>query len=212
MRAIVVIIQKYVCKWLVLKFLSVTTSIQCCWRKMLAIREFWRPKQKANKVATNPIQDSRANLLEEGGNDMVQLCDTTQARSNLDFRVKFSTVQIYAIEHNSKSNRWIELKLYQKILEVFFYVRVNVQVNWSLKRTCDIGQNMLYEFCYLLPFDLWNFYLAKIIFLKGCGSLFWRFSSFTIIFNELKHNFQEWQWFINVLESFFFFIRISYSS
>jgi len=103
MRVVVVIIQKYICKWLVLKFLSVTTSIQCCWRKMLAIREFQRLKQKDNKVATNPIQDSRANLLEEGGNDTVQPCDTTQARSDLDFRVNFSTVQFYAIEHNSKS-------------------------------------------------------------------------------------------------------------
>uniref|UniRef100_A0A2K1Z0E1 Uncharacterized protein n=1 Tax=Populus trichocarpa TaxID=3694 RepID=A0A2K1Z0E1_POPTR len=37
-RAAVVIIQNYVHKWLVrrayLKFLSVTTSIQCCWRKV----------------------------------------------------------------------------------------------------------------------------------------------------------------------------------
>jgi hypothetical protein len=31
-RATVVIIQKYICKWLV----------QCCWRKVLAIREFRR--------------------------------------------------------------------------------------------------------------------------------------------------------------------------
>jgi hypothetical protein len=67
----VVIIQKYVRKWLVrcayLKFLSITTSIQCCWRKVLAIREFRRLKQEAIEVATNHIQDSRANLLEEGG-------------------------------------------------------------------------------------------------------------------------------------------------
>jgi hypothetical protein len=43
-RADVVIIQKYVRKWLVrhvyLKFLTVTTSIHCCWRNVLAIREF----------------------------------------------------------------------------------------------------------------------------------------------------------------------------
>ena len=52
---------------------------------MLAIREFRRLKQEANKVAANPIQDLRANLLEEGGNDIVQPCDTTQARSDLDF-------------------------------------------------------------------------------------------------------------------------------
>jgi hypothetical protein len=38
---------------------------------VLAIREFRRLKQEANKVATNPIQDLRANLLEEGGNDIV---------------------------------------------------------------------------------------------------------------------------------------------
>ena len=49
---------------------------------MLAIREFRRPKQEANEVATNPIKDSRANLLEEGGNDTVQRCDTTQAMSD----------------------------------------------------------------------------------------------------------------------------------
>jgi hypothetical protein len=55
-RAAVVIIQKYVRKWLVrrayLKFLSLTTSIQCCWRKVLAIREFRRLKQEATEVAT----------------------------------------------------------------------------------------------------------------------------------------------------------------
>jgi hypothetical protein len=91
---------------------------------LLAIREFRRLKQEANKVATNPIQDSRANLLEEGGNDTVQPCDTNQARSDSDFGVKVYTVQFYAIEHNFKSSRWIELKLYQKIPEVFVYVGV----------------------------------------------------------------------------------------
>jgi hypothetical protein len=74
-RANVVIIQNYVRKWLVrrayVKFLPVTTFIQCCWRKMFAIREFQRLKQEATEVATNPIQDSRANLLEDGGNDIV---------------------------------------------------------------------------------------------------------------------------------------------
>ena len=74
-RVAVVIIQKYERKWLVrrayLKFLAVTISIQCCWRKVLAIREFRRFKQEANEVATNPIQDSRANILEKGGNDTV---------------------------------------------------------------------------------------------------------------------------------------------
>jgi len=135
---------------------------------------------------------------------MVHPCDTTQARSDLDFGVKFSTVQFYAIEHNFKSNRLSELKLYQKIQDVFVYVGVNFQVNQSSERTCDIGQNSLYEFCYLLPFDLWTSYLARIVFLKWYVSLFWKFSSFRRIFNELKHNFQEWQRFINFSESFFY--------
>jgi hypothetical protein len=134
--------------------------------------------------------------------DTVQPCDTTQARSDSDFGVRVSTVQFYAIEHNFKSNRWIELKLYLKIPEVFLYVGVYFQVNPCSKRTCDIGQNRLYEFCYLLPFDLWTSYLTRILFLQGCGRLFWEFSSSIRIFNELQYNLQVWQGFINVLESF----------
>jgi hypothetical protein len=79
------------------------------------------------------------NLLREGGNDTVQPCDTTQERSDSDFGAKFSTVQFYAIEHNSKSNCWIEPTRYQKIPEVFVYVGVNFQVNQISERTCDIG-------------------------------------------------------------------------
>jgi len=59
--------------------------------------------------------------------DMVQPCDTTQARSNSDFDVKFSTIQFYAIKHNFKSNHWTELTLYQKIPEVFIYVGIHFQ-------------------------------------------------------------------------------------
>jgi hypothetical protein len=122
-RAIVVIIQKYVRKWLVwrayLKFLSVTTSIQCCWRKVLTIREFWRLKQEATEVATNPIQDSRANLLEEGGTDTVQPCDTTQVRLDSDFGVKSITVQVYGNSYNSQSDRWIKLKVYSALQTCF---------------------------------------------------------------------------------------------
>jgi hypothetical protein len=81
-------------------------------------------KQEANEVTTTPIQDSRANLLEEGGNDMIQPYDTIQVRSYSDFDVKFSTIQFYVIEHNFKFNRWIKLKLYQKIPEVYVYLGV----------------------------------------------------------------------------------------
>jgi len=55
---------------------------------------------------------------------------------------------------------------------------------------------------YLLPFDLWTSYLARILFLKGCDNLFWESPSSTKIFNKLQHSFQVWQGFINVSESF----------
>ena len=61
--------------------------------------------QEATEVATNPIQDSRANLLEEGGNDTVQPCDTTQVRLDSDFGVKSATVQVYGNSYNSQSDR-----------------------------------------------------------------------------------------------------------
>jgi len=43
-----------------------------------------------------------------------------------------------------------------------------------------------------------------ILFLQGCGSLFWESPSSTRIFNGLQYSFQVWQGFINVLESFSF--------
>ena len=52
------------------------------------------------------------------------------------------------------------------------YVGLNFQVNQSSGRHHDTGQQRLYEFCYLLPFDLWTSYLARILFLKGCDSFF----------------------------------------
>ena len=63
----------------------------------------------------------------------------TQIRSDSDFGINFSIVQFYAIEHNFKFNRWIELKLYQKIPKVFVYVGINFQVNRHSERTSDIG-------------------------------------------------------------------------
>jgi hypothetical protein len=71
---------------------------------VLAIREFWRLKQEANKVTTDPIQNSRVNFLKEGGKDTVKSCDTNQARSYLDFGIKVFTIQFYTIEYNFKSN------------------------------------------------------------------------------------------------------------
>jgi hypothetical protein len=39
-----------------------------------------------------------------------------------DFGVKFSIIRFYAVEYNSKSNRWIELILDMKIPDVLVYV------------------------------------------------------------------------------------------
>jgi hypothetical protein len=76
------------------------------------------------------------------------------------------------------------------------YLGLNSQVNRSSGKHRNIGQQRMYEFCYLLPFDLWTFYLAKILFLKGCGSLFWKSTNSIKIFNGQQHSFQVWQGFI----------------
>jgi hypothetical protein len=75
-------------------------------------------------------------------------------------------------------------------------------MNRSSGRHRNTGQHRLYEFCYLLPFELWTFYLARILFLKGCGSLFWESPNSSKILNGLQHSFHVWQGFINVSESF----------
>jgi hypothetical protein len=66
------------------------------------------------------------------------------------------------------------------------YYGLNVQVNRSSGRHHNNGQKRLYEFCYLLSFDLWTSYLGRILFLQVCGSWFWEFPSSIKIFNELQ--------------------------
>jgi hypothetical protein len=96
---------------------------------VLAIREFQRLKQEAIEVATNPIQDSRANLLEKEGNDTVQPCDMTQVRSDSDFGAKSATVQVYGNSYNSQFDRWIELKVYLDSPNMLSYYGLRFQVN-----------------------------------------------------------------------------------
>jgi hypothetical protein len=83
------------------------------------------------------------------------------------------------------------------------YLGLKFQVNWCLEKYRNMGQQRLYRFCYLLSFDLWTSYLDRILFLKGCGSLFWKSTNSTKIFNGLQHSFQVWQGFIIISESFF---------
>ena len=133
---------------------------------------------------------------------MVQPCDRTQVRSDLDFGVKCATVQVYSYIHNSQYDCWIGLTFYVDSPYIFSDLGLHFQVNRSLGRHRNTSQQRLYEFCYLLPFDLWTSYLVRILFLQGCGNQFWEFPSSTRIFNELQYNLQMWQGFINVSESF----------
>jgi hypothetical protein len=143
------------------------------------------------------VGDSRTNHLDERGND------TIQVRSNSDFDVKSAPIQFYRNSHNSQSDRWIELKVYVESPDTFSYLSLkSSQLYRSSRRHRNTGQQRLCEFCYLLRFDLWTSYLARILFLKGCGSLFWKSTNSTKIFNGLQHSFQVWQGFIIISESF----------
>jgi len=88
------------------------------------------------------------------------------------------------------------LKFYVESPDMFSYLGLNFQVNRSSERHQNTGQHRLYKFCYLL------LYLARILFLKGCGSFFWESLNSTKIFNRLQHSFQVWQGFIIISESF----------
>jgi len=96
----------------------------------------------------------------------------------------------------------MRLKFYVKSLDMFSYLGLKCQVNWSSGRHRNTGQQRLYKFCYLLPFNLWTSYLARILFLQGYGNLFWESPSSTRIFNRMQYSFHVWQGFINVSKSF----------
>jgi hypothetical protein len=142
------------------------------------------------------IGDLRMNHLETRGNG------TIQERSNSDFDVKCVTIQVYSNSHNSQSNHWIKLTFYVESPDMVSYIGLKLQVNQSSGRHLNMGQQRLYEFCYLLSFDLWTSYLARILFLQGYYSLFWESPSSTRIFKGLQYSFQVWQGFINVSKSF----------
>jgi len=144
---------------------TAATFIQSCWRRLLARKELQRLQKEAKEFSIQIIGDSRTNHLEERGND------TIQERSNSDFDVKSASIQFYGNNHNSQSDSWIGLKFYMESSDMFSYLGLKFQVHRSSERHRNTGQQRLYEFCYLLPFDLWTFYLARILFRKGCGSL-----------------------------------------
>jgi hypothetical protein len=133
---------------------------------------------------------------------MVEPWDTTQVRSYSDFGVKSPTIQVYGSSPNSQSDCWIGLKVKVDSPDMISYLELKFQFNPSSGRHRNTSQQMLYEFCYLLPFNLWTSYLVRILFLQRCGSWFWEFPSSTRIFNGLQYNLEVWQGFINVSESF----------
>ena len=80
------------------------------------------------------------NLLEEGGNDTVQSCDTTQVRSDSNFGIKNATVQVHGNNHNSQSDLCIRLTFYVDSLDMFSYLELTFQVNWSSGRHHNTSQ------------------------------------------------------------------------
>jgi len=114
-------------------------------------------------------QESAFSLLKS---KFISAPDTIQERSNSDFDVKCATIQFYGNSHNSQSDHWIRLNIYMESLDMLSYLELKFQINHSSERHRNTGQQRLYEFCYLLSFDLLTSYLARILFLKGCGSLF----------------------------------------
>jgi hypothetical protein len=163
---------------------TAATFIQSCWRRLLARKELQRLQKEAKELSIQLVGDSTTNHLEERGND------TIQTRSNSNFDVQSAPIQFYSNSHNSQFDHWIKLKFYVESPDMFSYLGLKYQVNRSLERHRNTGQHRLYEFCYLLPFDLWTSYLAMILFLKGCGSFFWESPNSTKIFNGLQHSFQ----------------------
>jgi len=85
-------------------------------------------------------------------------------------------------------------ELFMESPDMLSYIGLKLQVNQSSRRHRNTGQQRLYEFCYLLYFDLWTSYLARILFVQGCNSWFWKFSSLARIFNGQQHSFHVWYW------------------
>jgi hypothetical protein len=101
-------------------------------------KELQRLQKEDKELSIQLVGDSRMNNLEERG------YDTIRSRSNLDFDVKCATIQFYGNNHNSQSNRWIGLTFYVESPNIFAYLGLNVEVNRSLGRHHNTGQQKLY--------------------------------------------------------------------
>jgi hypothetical protein len=144
-------------------------------------------KWKAHWISGFKIILSLINL--KSMHDMIR---AIKKQSDSDSDVKCITVQFHGNNHNSQFDRWIRLTLYVESPDMFSYLGLEFQVNRSSGQHCNTSQQRLDEFCYLLSFDLWTFYLTRILILQGCGNLFWESPSSTRIFNRLQYSFQVW--------------------
>jgi len=56
-------------------------------------------------------------------------------------------------------------KILLDILKCIVLYLIKILGHPCLEKHNNTGQKVLYKFCYLLPFDLWTFYLEMIFFL-----------------------------------------------
>jgi hypothetical protein len=137
------------------------------WAWKAKLLQLQRLKKEAKNLSLIPVNDSKTNHLEERGNDTIW---ATKKQSDSDCDIKCANFQFYDNNHNSWFDCWIGLKLYVQSHDMFSYLRLKFQVNQNSRKHRNTGQQRLYEFCYLLPFDLWTSSLATIVFLQGCGN------------------------------------------
>jgi hypothetical protein len=57
--------------------------------------------------------------------------------------VKLFIVQFYDIRHNSQSDCWIEIKLYEETPDILFYLGLKLQVNDSSRRPCKSDDSQI---------------------------------------------------------------------
>jgi hypothetical protein len=67
----------------------------------------------------------------------------TKKQSDSDSDVKCATVQFYNNNHNSQSDRWIELKFYVQPPDILSYLGLQFQVNQSSGRHRNTSELIL---------------------------------------------------------------------
>ena len=106
-------------------------------------------------------------------------------KKNLDSRIIMSTIQFYIITHNSRSNHWIKLRVYLKILKGLFYIDLKCQVNRTSRRPCDKFQKLLCEICisFLINLELFSILFRTFL-------LFFQYylGFFLLIINRIVQN------------------------